>query len=548
MPDFAFVGESYTARSISQDDQESINLFPEIDSKRGPDKRGVIALYSAPGKTTLLTFDDGLEVRGLYVFSGSQVMIAVCGASVYSISSVFVVTKVGTLITASGPVQMADNGTDVMLVDGGARYVYRPSSGFFANLTQALFTASIALTTMTVTAITNGQLGLFQTLSGSGISAGTQITAFGTGTGGVGTYTVSISQTVGSEAMSALDGAFYFSSQVGEVDTFFVYNNPNTQQWGASNSLSASSQPLSFTSKDGAADNLVAMIVNDREIFLLGERTAEVWVNVGAFPFPFQRLVGTSLQHGCAAQYSVSRLGEHFAWLGQDSRGQGTVYQMKGYTPERISNFAIEYAINRYATISDARAYTYEQDGHEFYVLNFPTADVTWVYDGDTQMWHKRSWRDNLNVLHRDRGNCAATFVNKIIVGDWQNGNLYALDPTVYTDAGGAAMYRLRRAPHLTNDLKNVKYQRFQLQFEPGVGLQGGQGSNPTASLTWSDDGGSTWSNEHWASVGKVGHYKNRTIWRKLGMARDRIFQIVITDPVKVVIVSAELKAESQAF
>src|SRR5882672_3878408 len=215
MSDFEFVGESYTARSIYQDDQESINLFPETDTKRGPDRRGVIALYSAPGKSTLLTFSDLAEVRGLWVFSGSKIMIAVCGSSVYSVSISFVATKVGTLGTFSGPVQIADNGTDVMLVDGLARFVYRPSTGFFANLTQALFTASIALTTMTVTAITNGQLGLFQTLSGSGISAGTQITAFGTGTGGVGTYTVSISQTVGSEAMSVLDGAFFSSSQVG---------------------------------------------------------------------------------------------------------------------------------------------------------------------------------------------------------------------------------------------------------------------------------------------------------------------------------------------
>lgn len=548
MADFEFVGESYTARSIYQDDQESINLFPEIDSKRGPDKRGVVALYSAPGKTTLLTFAELAEVRGLWVFSGSNIMIAVCGPTVYSVSTLFQATAVGSLITSNGAVRISDNGTDVMLVDGASRYVYRPGTGYFTRLAGTTFTASIALTTMTVTAVSSGLLALFQTVSGAGVSAGTQITAFGTGTGLTGTYTVSISQTVGSEAMTAPDGAFTASSQLDEVDTFFVYNNPNTQQWGATNSLSAGSQPLSFSSKDGAADNLVAMIVNDREVFLLGERTAEVWVNVGAFPFPFQRLVGTSLQHGCVAQYSVSRLGEHFAWLGQDSRGQGTVYQMRGYTPDRISNFAIEYAINRYVTISDARAYTYEQDGHEFYVLTFPSADVTWVYDGDTQMWHKRAWRDSFDVLHRDRGNCAATFVNKIIVGDWQNGNLYSLDPTVYTDAGGATMYRLRRAPHLTNDLKNVKYQRFQLQFEPGVGLQNGQGSDPQVMIQWSDDGGSTWSNEHWRSVGKVGKYKNRAIVRKMGMARDRIYQAAMTDPVKWVIVSADLKAETMGF
>jgi hypothetical protein len=549
MPDFEFVGESYTARSIYQDDQESINLFPEIDMKRGPDRRGVIALYSAPGKSTLTTLADALEVRGLYTFTGSNIMIAVCGPSVYRVNPSFVATKVGTLATSSGPVQIADNTQVVMLADGAARYVYNPTTGYFSSLAAVSFTASIALTVMTVSGVSSGLLGLFQTVSGAGVAAGTQITAFGTGSGLTGTYTVSISQTVTpAEPMTIADGPFTASSQVSEVDTFFIYNQPNTNNWGSSNVLSASSQPLSFSQKDGAASNLVSIIVNDREVFLLGERDSEVWVDAGAFPFPFQRLVGTSIQHGCAAQYSVSRLGDSFAWLSQDTRGQGIVYRMKGYTPERISTHAVEFAISNYSVISDARAYTYQQAGHEFYVLNFPTADVTWSYDLATEMWHKRAWRDNLNVLHRDRGNCAVEFAGKVVVGDWQNGALYSLDQSTYTDAAGALLYRLRRAPHLTQDLNRVKYRRLQLQFEPGVGLQGGQGSNPQAMLQWSDDGGSTWSNEHWTSIGKVGYYKNRAIWRRLGMARDRVFQVAITDPVKVVIVSANLKAEPQAF
>jgi hypothetical protein len=63
--------------------------------------------------------------------------------------------------------------------------------------------------------------------------------------------------------------------------------------------------------------------------------------------------------------------------------------------------------------------------------------------------------------------------------------------------------------------------------------------------LRWSNDGGSTWSKEYWVSIGSIGRYKNRAIWRRLGMARDRIFEVSITDPVKAVIVSANLKASS---
>jgi len=547
--DFAFVGETYTARSIYQNGQDAINLYVEVDRNRGPDQRGIVALYSAPGKTTLTTLTDAVEVRGLYTFTGSNIMIAVCGQSVYSVNTSFIATKVGTLTTSSGPVQIADNTQVVMITDGTARYVYNPTTGFFSSLATVAFTASIAATTMTVTAVSSGLLGLFQTVSGAGVSAGTQITAFGTGTGLTGTYTVSISQTVTpAEAMTIADGPFTASSQLAEVDTFFIYSQPGTNNWGASNVLSPSSQPLSLSQKDGAASNLVSIIVNDREVFLLGERDGEVWVDAGSFPFPFQRLVGTSIQHGCVGQYSVSRLGDSFAWLSQDTRGQGIVFKMKGYIPERISTHAVEFAFSQYSTLADARAYTYQQSGHEFYVLNFPTADATWVYDIASEMWHKRAWRDNLNVLHRDRGNCATEFANHIVVGDWQNGTLYSLDQNVYTDAAGAAMYRMRRAPHLTADLNRVKHKHLQIQFEPGVGLQTGQGSNPQVMLQWSDDGGSTWSNEHWTFIGKTGQYKARAIWRRLGMARDRVYQAVITDPVKVVIVSANLKAEPQAF
>jgi hypothetical protein len=552
MADFDFVGESYTARSISQDDQECINLFPEVDTKRGPDHRGVIALYSAPGKRTLLTLPDALEVRGLYVFSGSQIMIAVCGPSVYSVSTSFVATLVGTLGSTSGRVQIADNNTVAMLADGVARYVYNPSTGYFTSLASCSFTGSISGSTLTVSAVASGVIGQFQTVTGAGIAAGTQITAFGTGTGLTGTYTISMGpQTVISEGMNTADGAFVASSQVDEVDTFFVYNSPGTQQWGASNStlssIWGSSQPLSFSSVDGASDNLVAMIVNNREVFLLGERTGEVWVDQGSFPFPFLRLVGTSTQYGCAARDSVARLNEAFAWLSSNTRGQGMVLHMKGYLPERISNHAVENAINSYSTISDAIAYTYQLGGHEFYVLNFPTADVTWVYDIITGMWHKRAWRDSMNVVHRDRGNCAVQFAGQIVVGDWQNGTLYALDNSVYTDASGVPMYRLRRAPHLTEDLNLIKFARLQIQFEPGVGLAVGQGVNPQAMLEWYDVGG-PWSNQYWTSIGALGSYKNRAIWRRLGTGRDRVFQVTITDPVKVVIVSAELKAQAQAY
>jgi hypothetical protein len=339
------------------------------------------------------------------------------------------------------------------------------------------------------------------------------------------------------------DGAFTGGTNVDIVDNYFVYNNPDTQQFGASGVLSPISSGLSFASKDGAPDDLVTLIVDHREIYLLGETSSEVWVDQGTSPFPFSRIPGTSTQHGIAAAASVSRLGNSFAYLAKNNRGTAQIVQMGGYVPQRISNHAVENSLTGY-TISDAVAWTYQLEGHEVYVISFPSIQLTWAYDISTGMWHKWLYTNNLGQYERCRGNCAAVFQGLVLVGDYANGKIYHLDKNIYTD-DGQLVRRLRRAPHLVSDFQRQYFAELQIQFQPGVGLDVGQGENPQAMLRWSSDGGSTYSSEHWTSIGLIGKYKNRAIWRRLGTARDRIFEVVVTDPVNCVIVSANLKAEA---
>ena len=449
---------------------------------------------------------------------------------------------------------------------------------------------------LNVTAVASGTLYVGQTIQGVGIAANTIITALGTGAGGTGTYTVSSSGFISSETMYALnfsvlpstDGGFSGGNSVDTVDNYFVYNNPTTQQWGASDPLSPISPNTSYSFKDGSPDDLVALIVDHREVYLMGEASSEVWVDVGSSPFPFQRIPGTSTQHGIAAKFSVARLGNSFAYVSRNIRGQAQIMQMNGYIPQRISTHAVENTlVNQY--IDDAIAYTYQLEGHECYVVTFPTLDLTWVYDATTQMWHKWLSIDNNNVYHRHRSNCSAVFQNYVLVGDYQNGKIYELDKQNYTD-DGLEIRRLRRAPHLITDMQRQYFEEFQIQFQPGVGTTGLSGpaivvdSNtiylgdtytitanatfsiediktyilgtqgiianqtttfPQAMLRWSNDGGSTWSNEHWTGIGQMGKYTNRAIWRRLGQARDRIFEVVVTDPVNAVIISANLKASA---
>ena len=272
----------------------------------------------------------------------------------------------------------------------------------------ATITASIATTTLTVTAVASGTLYVGQTIQGAGITANTVITALGTGTGGVGTYTVSASQTVASETMYALnfsvipttDGAFVGADVVDIVDNYFIYNNPNTQQWAASGLLSPITAALSFASKFTGPDNLVSLIADHGQVYLLGETTSEVWADAGTFPFAFQRIPGSSSQHGIAAKFSVSRVGNSFAYLSRNIRGQAQIVMMNGYFPERISTHAVENTLVN-VNVSDAVAWTYQQEGHEVYVISFPTLDLTWAYDSSTGMWHKWLYCDNFNNYHQ---------------------------------------------------------------------------------------------------------------------------------------------------
>ena len=483
MADFGFVGGAYEAPSITQDAQALINWYPEVDPTKAPGERGVIALYPTPGFFGRVYFGAAVEIRAMWVIPGGQKLYVVAGSGLYEVNTSYVGVLVGTLATSSGAVSISDNGTSLYLSDGPTRYYYTWGTGTFATIA---------------------------------------------------------------------DGAFTGASRVDQVDNYIIYFQPNGNQWSATDIGAVTTSALSFGRKDSASDNIVTGIANKREVFILGERTSEVWTDAGLFPFPFQKLAGTNMQHGCAAPLSLARLGESFAFLSRDDRGQNVVVMMNGYIPGRISTHAVESAISKYSVVSDAVGFSYQQGGHEFYMLTFPTADETWCYDLASNLWHKRARRSLDGVLHRDRANCSAFFNGEVLVGDYESGLVYAASLTTFYDyqdgaSVGNLVPRIRRCRHITADLNRVYHHELQIQFQPGVGLASGQGENPQAMLRWSDDGGHTWSNVRSASIGRMGEYKNRVRFTRLGASRDRIYELTVTDPVFAVVVSADLKASAGA-
>ena len=539
------LGGTYVARSVNAADARMVNLFPEAIPESGKEPG---FLNRAPGLKLLANMGDG-PIRGLWQFGGYG--YAVSGETLYKIDSIWRVTEIGTVAGSSGPVSMSDNGTQLFIACNGPSFIYNSLTLAFAQITDPDFPGAVT---------------------------------------------------------------------VGYLDGYFVFNEPNSQRLWITSLLDGTSiDPLDFASAEGSPDGLVSILIDHREAWLFGTNSVEVWYDSGAADFPLTPVQGAFNEVGCIAAFSVAKLDNGIFWLGADARGKGIVYRANGYAAARVSTHAVEWQIQQYGNLSDAIAYTYQQDGHAFYVLIFPSANTTWVFDVATSLWHERAAFIN-GAFTRHRSNCQMAFSNKIVVGDHELGNIYAYDLDVFSDAGAAQKWlrSWRALPTGQNDLKRSAHHSLQLDAETGVvnnsfttpvvivdisninddllaengdflvweyetlssllteagdiivqedgslmyidGLPSSAGGklliqqseatstakDPQVMLRWSDDGGHTWSNEHWRSMGLVGQWGRRVIWRRLGMTlklRDRVYEVSGTDPIKIAIMGAELTA-----
>lgn len=315
---------------------------------------------------------------------------------------------------------------------------------------------------------------------------------------------------------------------------FFINETPNNGAlWNG----------LDFASAEGSPDNTIAIVSSHRELWLVGSDSAEIWVNTGNADFPFERSGNAFIEHGCAAAFTLDKIDNTVFWLGSDSRGAGTVWRANGYTPQRISTHAIEYAISQYSKIDDAESFTYQDGGHLFYCLTFPTAVKTWVYDAATNEWHERAGFDESSgELNRWRPSCHVFSFGVHLVGDFENGNIYSMENDAYTDAG-TPIKRIRTTQTLSNQQLIQFFNLLQIQMETGIGLE--SGDDPQLVLRYSDDAGHSWSNEKYCSLGKTGQYNARAVFRRLGCGRNRVWEISTTDPVKFAVIGAVMEYEN---
>jgi hypothetical protein len=558
--DPGFCGPSYPASMVLQDAQDSINYYLEASPE--PNSKKPLALLGAPGLNPVLSPLVG-QARGAWVLPGGTQALYVIASTVFlvqitapaTVNSIptYVANAVGTLLSSTGPVSIRDNGVRsnglggyALIVDGVAGYYYALSGQTYVNT----FTGGVQSGSNIISLpgpLPPGLIispGAVLTDFGVNIPANTIIASVDVNTPAI-TMSQNATGTNASETITLTiapfgritDGGFLGANKVAFIEGYLVLNQPGTRTFYTTGPTPYQMLfPGSFFAlKDSSTDNIVTLHENNRELWLIGERTSEVWYGSGVTPnFYFSRIPGVGPQIGCAAFASISRLGNVLIWLGRNEQGENIVVTTAQYSWTRVSNHAVEHAISSYPVVSDAIGYCYEEEGHLFYMLTFPTADITWCFDATTKQWHKRlSFQGG--VYHRHRGNCFMDFGDVRLVGDYQSGQLHQMSRQFYTDAGNI-LKAVRRTPHQWHkeNRERVFFSQLQIEFTPGVGLQMGQGSNPQCMLRWSDDGGFNFGSEQWTSIGAVGQTYNRAIWYLLGhnQGRDRVWEFAVTDPV----------------
>lgn len=325
--------------------------------------------------------------------------------------------------------------------------------------------------------------------------------------------------------------------RVGFLDQRLLFNAPDSQQFFWTELAGVTLDALDVASAESSPDRLVALVVKNREIWLLGTTSIEVWFDTGALFTPFQRVQGAAMEMGCVAAHSVQRLGDVLYWLGGNAESRALVCRAQGYNVEPIATPAVALAMQGYSRVDDAVAYTYEQDRHAFYVLSFPTANATWAYDASTGLWSERAYRDaTTGLLERHRASTHCVAFGRHLVGDWEDGRVYTLGLDTYTDDGAPILLEVIPPPlYDQTSLNGVLHRRLHVDCETGVGLDGAvvPGSDSQLLLQWSNDGGHTWGQERTKPLGALGRYATQVEWYQLGMAKDRRYRLRISDPVK---------------
>lgn len=524
MSRFDFCGPSYQALTSNADAEETINLFPTVMEASAKSK---MILEPTPGLKLFAALPTpmGKFVRGSFslfsnigqTFPGRT--FAAVGPTLYEVH------RDGSFIAFTQAI--VDDGLPVYFAAG-------PNGSAGGGKWQLLISSGGTAYVLDLTAAPPAGLSIVSDGVGKHLPAGLTIAK-----------------------VEFMDG--YGIALLANTNTFWISALNDFTDWAIADGAGSASVSV-FT------DNVIGMIVNQKILGLFGPKQTVWYEDIGDPNFPFAFIEGSLIEEGTIAAASLVKINNSVFFLSGDDRGAGIVYRMSGYTPQRVSNYAVELSLRNLPTaggppLADAIGWAEVDAGHSFYVLYIPAGNMTWVYDLGNGMWHKRlywnsivpgsnpavaydpAWPVDSYTAHLARTHTYNW--GKHLVGDRLSGNLYEMSQNFFTDAG-YPLRRMRRAPNISTEEEYEFHNRLQIDVETGLGGvldANGNPREPQLFLRWSDDGGHTWSNYHTLNCGLVGQTKRRAIQKRMGRSRDRVYEVTATDPVAWVFVDAYLRA-----
>jgi hypothetical protein len=316
------------------------------------------------------------------------------------------------------------------------------------------------------------------------------------------------------------------------IDGYFLITTDSKKFIVSSINDGLSYNALDFGTAESDPDEIVAPVVYKNQLFISGGKNFEAFQNIGGADFTFQR-TGLFLQKGCYAPYSLVNAQDTFMWVGGGENEGPAIWALNGNSTVKVSTTAIDSLLSKLSDTQVAGIYSWAYASKGAYFIGFALPATTLVYDTTSQRWHERKsfLEGNLGAL---RVSSVVKAYNNILCGDIIDGRIGQFDQSVYTEYGNTIVRRVATQP-FQNNMQSVFFPSLELTVESGVG--NADVTDPQITLERSKDG-KTWSGPIARSIGKIGEYTRRAIWRRNGRAaRFEVFRFTLTDAVKPVII-----------
>ena len=344
-------------------------------------------------------------------------------------------------------------------------------------------------------------------------------------------------------------------TQIAAMDGYFIFLTPNSQQvWISDNNDGTSITATHFFNSNSSYDLVVNAQVCNGLLYFFNQYTTSIWSDTGQITIAFSPVQGGVHNIGCAAQYTPMTILDSVYFLAQDARGILGIAMLSGMNMTVLQNRAFAERVNNFDNYTDAYSWTDTINGHTIYNITFPTAHTyrgeTWSYDTTTQVFFQRTTYNLSAAFYPDYdrhiANCSFQLGGITIVGDFQSGKLFHLDPNTYTDNGNP-IERIIVSPNFVLNNSFFRIYKLDVDLEKGIGLATGQGSDPIINLQFSRDKGNTWSNLLARHATPMGDYRSRVRWCALGGGRAFTVKLTMSDPVKWIIASSSLEMEIES-